>query len=188
MRRGFKARAEDVAVEQRRLLGLRPEDPLPWRLLADYLSALVIAPRDIPGMTDEISHQLISVDSNSWSATTIVHNGQIVIIHNPAHSANRQESNVMHELAHILCRHSPSHIVQSISLPFALRTYDPEQEEEASWLGGCLQLPRIALLWAARQGMSDAMIVRHFGASLKQVQFRRRKTGVDRQISRWVKS
>lgn len=89
----------------------------------------------------------------------------------------------MHELAHILCEHEPSKLVQiDPSIP-VLRTFDPVQEDEAIWLGGCLQLPRPALLWAIRRGMDNTAIEKHFCASDDIVRYRRQITGVDRQLS-----
>lgn len=68
--------------------------------------------------------------------------------------------------------------------PYPIRSYDPVQEDEASWLGGCLQLPRSALLWAIRRGMNNDMMVDYFGASMDQVKYRRQITGVDFQVRR----
>lgn len=90
----------------------------------------------------------------------------------------------MHELAHILCKHHPSHMIQAANLPFALRTYDKEQEEDASWLGGCLQIPRVALLWVIEAGMSETKLLDYFGASRDLLRYRRRITGVDLQVKR----
>lgn len=184
MRRGFKTWAEKQALDQRRALSLRPEAPLPARLLAGNYNVAIIEPAAIPGITQSILNQLLSADPDSWSAVSFVRNGCTVIIHNPVHSARRQESNLMHEMAHILCNHQPSHLLQSVQVPFALRTFDSDQEDEAIWLGGCLQLPRPALMWAIRHGMDNTMIVEHYGASVDLVRFRRRMTGVDRQLGR----
>ncbi|MCC6192455.1 MAG: ImmA/IrrE family metallo-endopeptidase [Anaerolineales bacterium] len=157
---------------------------MPARVLAEHLEVVVVGLNGVPGISSDIKHQLLVIDPDSWSATTIVHNGCIVVIHNTAHSPRRQESNLMHELAHVLCKHHPSHMIQSGALPFALRTYDKEQEEEAGWLGGCLQLPRPALLWAIERGMTERAILDHFGTSQDLFRYRRRLTGVDVQLKR----
>lgn len=184
MRRGFKTWAEKQALEQRLALSLRPEAPLPARLLAGYHNVTIIEPAEIPGITQSILNQLLMLDPDSWSAVSFVRNSCTVIIHNPVHSARRQESNLMHEMAHILCNHQPSQLLQSFNVPFALRTFNSDQEDEAKWLGGCLQLPRPALMWAIRRGMNNAMMVGYYGASADLVRFRRRMTGVDRQLGR----
>lgn len=86
----------------------------------------------------------------------------------------------MHELAHLILKHRPSHIVEVGQLPFALRTYDPEQEEEATWLGGCLQIPRSALVWAVKRNMSEQKIADHFGSSVELAKYRLQVTGVSK--------
>ena len=53
-----------------------------------------------------------------------------------------------------------------------------------TWLGGCLQLPRPALLWAIKRRMTLDEMVQHFCASSDLIQYRRGKTGVNLQFSR----
>src|SRR5689334_9889201 len=108
MHRGFKTWAEKLALEQRHMVALRSEAPLPATLLADFLDVVITEPRGIPGIPESDLHYLLEVDSDSWSATTITRNGCTLIINNISHSNHRQESNLMHELAHILCKHQPS--------------------------------------------------------------------------------
>lgn len=185
MRRGFKTWAEKLALEQRNKLNLGDVSPLPARLLADHLGVFIVSPKDLPGLSPKILNQVLGVDPKSWSAITFERDGCTIIIHNTTHSPRRQESNLMHEIAHILLEHQPSQIIKDDYINIPLRTYNSKQEEEAVWLGGCLQLPRKALLWSIRRGMNNSMIVAHFGASLDLVRYRRQVTGVDRQIGRW---
>lgn len=182
MRRGFKTWAENLALEQRRNLSLRDVSSLPARVLADHLEITIIAPNGIPDIPQNILVQLHNADHESWSAITLERNNCTLIIHNQTHSPRRQESDIMHELAHILCNHQPSQLVKLDYFPIPFRSYNPIQEEEASWLGGCLQLPRAALLWAIHRGMNNEAIAQHFGSSCDLVRFRRQVTGVDKQI------
>lgn len=186
MQRGFKKWAEEKALEQRRGLGIRPEGPLLAKDLARNLKITIIEPGMIPGFSemDEFGH-LLTGGSDGWSAATLVHSRCTVIIQNPTHSQFRQESDLMHELAHILCGHAPSRLVQLNGLPAVLREFDPEKEEEAVWLGGCLQLPRSALIWALRRGMEHNSIVDFYKASSDLVKYRRQVTGVDNQLRRY---
>ena len=184
MRRGFKTWAERQAILLRQALNLPPHAALPAARLAAHLGITIVGPHQIPGLTAERVHRLLRVDPSSWSAVTISANGIVLIIHNTAHAPCRQESNVMHEQGHIICEHQPAQMVQLGNLPWVLRTYDADQEEEAAWIGGCLQLPRESLLWALKRGMDEAMLCDHFGASIDMVRFRRQKTGVDRQLAR----
>lgn len=184
MRRGFKTWAEQQAIELRQALGLPPHAPLPAACLSAHLGITIVGPEQIPGLTAERIHQLLRVDPLSWSAMTIAANGIVLIIHNTAHAPSRQESNLMHEHGHIICKHEPAQMVRLGTLPWVLRTYAADHEEEAGWLGGCLQVPRESLVWALKPGMDDAMLTAHFGASIDMVRFRRQKTGVDRQLAR----
>jgi len=184
MQRGFKAWAEHEAIEQRRRLGLGATVPLPATQLAAYLDITIVSPEHIPGMTREHLECLLQRDRSSWSAITVNINSATTIIHNTGHARTRQESNLMHEIAHIICKHAPSELIRVGGLPFLLREYNAEQEEEASWLGACLQLPRPALLWAVKRRMTVAEMVQYFQASEELIRYRRQVTGIDRQFSR----
>lgn len=184
MKRGFKTESEQRAEELRRQLKLASTAPLPARMLASHLGVTVVGPEDIPGITPTLIHQLLVADVESWSATTISVGPCTIVIHNTAHEPGRQESDVMHELAHLLCEHRPSQIVRLEGFPFPLRTFDPAAEDEASWLGSSLQLPRAALWWGVRRGMSVDEFIDYFGVSAEMVRYRRRITGVDVQLGR----
>ena len=127
--------------------------------------------------------QTLKGDSG-WSAVTVMSFSSPTIIYNPVHSAARQQSNFMHEMAHLIEEHEPSGFDWSKGLP--CRSYDRAQEDEAAWLGGCLQIPRKAMLRAVSRGMDNETIARHYTASTQMVQFRRNVTGVDQQLkNRW---
>ncbi len=184
MQRGFKTWAEHQAMEQRRRLGLVATAPLPAMQLAAYLGIAIVSPEDIPGMTQEHLDCLLHLDRSSWSAITVIVNTVTIIILNTGHARTRQESNLMHEMAHIICKHTPSELIRVGGLPFYLRDYNDVQEEEASWLGACLQLPRPALWWAIKRRMTVVEMVQHFQASEDLIRYRRQVTGIDRQYSR----
>lgn len=184
MQRGFKTRAERMAVEARVLVGLHETAPLPANRLAKALGVVVMGPEKIPGMPESLATRMLFEFASNWSAVTIPMEGQTLIIHNTTHIPARQESDVMHELAHLLCRHKPARIDPPGKLPWASRSYDPEQEEQAACLGGCLQIPRAGLASAILQNLDDLAIAARFGASLKMVRFRRNSSGVDVQLAR----
>ena len=108
--RGFKTWAEREAVEWRRDLGLRPHSPLAACVLAVGLGVSVMAPSGFPGMTKEILATLAR-HRDSWSAFTLPARDRHIVVLNPWHSPARQESDLMHELAHIYIGHSPSTVV-----------------------------------------------------------------------------
>jgi Zn-dependent peptidase ImmA (M78 family) len=184
MQRGFKTRAEKVSCQLRAEMGLSAHAPLPGKQLIAHLKVLLIQPADIPGIQVELLHEVLNGSSDHWSAITFYdQTGRPVIIFNPRHAPTRQESDLMHEAAHILCKHPPAKIVRIGG--FAMRTYDESQEEEAKWLGACLQITRDGLLWAIREQMTTAAMASFYGASEALVRFRRNTSGVDVQIKRY---
>jgi Zn-dependent peptidase ImmA (M78 family) len=144
----------------------------------------VVTPNEIKGLTQEDLNELFGRGSSNWSALTLVTPKKTVIIHNSSHSVGRQESNIMHELSHLICDHQPSEIMQIDGFAFPIRTCDKSQEEEADWVCGCLKLPRDGILWAVRSGMTHEAIADRFASSLDLVRYRIRITGVDRQVQR----
>ncbi|MEM1309362.1 MAG: ImmA/IrrE family metallo-endopeptidase [Cyanobacteria bacterium P01_H01_bin.153] len=95
-------------------------------LTDDYLVGLLLAKQ---------FRSLLESGSN-WSAS-IVHEDPIQIINNPNHAGSRRESNLMHELAHVLLNH-PMVEFSTVGEPLRKKQY----ENEATYLGGCLQIPR----------------------------------------------
>lgn len=185
MKRGFKSWAEKKAEEYRILLGKKYYHSLSANELADHLRIKVITPKHIPNLSKKDSSILLNHDHNSWSAITIKNYlGEYIIISNSSHSKKRQESDLMHEMAHIICEHFMEKIKIRADFPFPLRDYNTEQEEEAKWFGGCLQVPRRALVQMIYKGLDINELSDHFGASMDMVNYRLRMTGVEKQINR----
>lgn len=134
---------------------------------------------DLPGMTEDIV-DVLRASAGAWSAVTLPQLKPVLIIHNPFHAPTRQESDLMHEMAHILCAHQSDLLTTIGGLPY--RSFAPEQEEEATWLGAALQAPRTALLAMFGRGMTLAQVAKFLGCSEDLVRFRKNKTGIDRQL------
>jgi hypothetical protein len=167
----FKRWCENEAVNWRRKLNLYAYAPLPAAQLAALLTIPLITPFEIPDFDSIQMRNVLETDTSSWSAVTITVPGQKpLIIYNPFHASTRHEANIMHELAHLILRHKP--IVIETNLPFLRQAYRPEDEKEAEYLGGCLQITKIGLDWAIGRDMSRQQIADHFGASLEMVQYR----------------
>ena len=109
-------------------------------------------------------------------------NDKKYIIHNPTHSLARQESNIMHEVSHAICKHQLKELEYAIKgMVIPLREYDHVQEAEAEHLGACLQLPRTALVHHyCILKRSNEQIAQIFNASKKMVSFRLSVTGVSK--------
>lgn len=167
----FRHKSESIATEQRILLGSRAFEPISAYTLASHLNARVVTPEQIS--TLEAEHLALLTQSSKWSAA-IICNNPLYIVHNPAHSLPRRESNLMHELSHVLLNHGMVGFNPKTGLP-QRKLLD---EQEAIYLGACLQIPRRALLWAAQQNLTHVEIAANFGASLQMVKFRCNMTGI----------
>lgn len=183
--RGFKAKAERTALEFRKKLELEVHDPLCGFKLAEHLSIPVYSPEEFfsPG-TD--MNDLVGTKSkdNGWSALTMLTGtNKKIIIHNHLHAPTRQQSNLMHELAHVICEHKHPETHKNIALPFFMRDYDKQHEEEANYLGSALQITREGLIWALKKRMELNEIAEHYNASTAMVTLRINSTGVKRQLS-----
>lgn len=181
--RGFKTWAERTAINLRRELGLTAFAPLPHGKLSDYLEIKVISPEGIPGMTESLLHQLLVADSAGWSGTTFSLGGKHTVIYNPSHSIGRQSSDITHELSHVIIGHEPSKLILSSDGNMVMRSHDQKQEDEASWLAGCILLPRDALLHLAKANQLNAACDT-YAVSKDLLAFRLRATGVLLQIQR----
>jgi Zn-dependent peptidase ImmA (M78 family) len=181
--RGFKTKCENISIEIRKKLDLKKSDPLSPEALAEYLGVYLVKPAGIEYLSDKSRMQLLRMDKNSWSAVTISYLGVDMIVYNPTHSKWRHSSDIMHELSHIILGHKPSQIVfLNPDTQIALRDYNQDLEEEATWLAGCLLLPREALLSVRRNRTSDREACHKYGVSVDLLTFRINKTGVNFQI------
>jgi Zn-dependent peptidase ImmA (M78 family) len=180
--RGFKAEAERIALKFRKYLELEPHAPLCGFELAKHLDITVFqADHFFP--TDYNISDLTGSDSG-WSALTMKNDQEkTIIIHNHLHAPSRQQSNLMHELAHVICKHEQPTYPKGIRLPFYMREFDKQQEEEATYLGSALQIPREGLIWALKKRMETNDLADHFKASPAMVTLRVNSTGVMRQLS-----
>ncbi len=182
--RGFKSWCENVALQQRRQLHLRPYDPLDPKRLAEHLGVDVWTPEQIPELDSRVVKVLLYEDPDSWSAVTLSVGKRDIIILNSAHTGGRPASDLTHELAHILIGHEPARMDVSEDGLLILHTYDRKQEDEAKWLAGCLLLPRPALLAIVRQGLTRSEVHKGYGVSVEMLEYRLKVTGVFNQVKR----
>jgi Zn-dependent peptidase ImmA (M78 family) len=131
------------------------------------------------GFSQDHFLRLNSLDSNFFACMVPTPAGHI-LINNTNSSQNRSNSNIVHELSHVICEHNFSSI-KPINGSI-LREFDQDSEDEANWLAGCLLLPREGLLWAHKKGLSIKQISNHFGTSEQMSRWRFNVTGVTKQI------
>lgn len=180
MRRGFKTEAEARSIQIRAEMGLKALDPIDPAALAKHVGAEV---RMADALTSiERLVQLEEVQPGAFSACTFSLGDRHIIVVNPLSSAPRRASDIAHEVAHILLRHEVKAVEQVGS--FSFFTCDPDEEQEANWLAGCLLLPRPLLAAAARKRMTPSAVAEAHGVSEQMASYRFRATGVDRQYKR----
>jgi Zn-dependent peptidase ImmA (M78 family) len=181
-RRGFKTWSEQTALRARQKLKLSPSSPLDPLRLAELLGVFVLQPNDLSELGEELRLRLVNVHRDCWSAITVSDGSCHLIVVNSSHAKTRLNSSLAHEIAHIIVGHEPSMMFMNSTSRVALRTYNEEQEEEANWLGGCLLLPREALMLIRRTGRSDEDACSDYGVSSAMLRFRFNVTGVDAQL------
>lgn len=185
MRRGFKAWCERAAGDYRRTLGVPATAALDPNRLAARLGVRVTTPTGIPTLSAAARRQLLETDPDSWSAVTLVRGDTGLVILNSAHSEAHRRSSLADELAHLILNHAAD--ATHLGEPGLLfrGSFDREQEEEATWLAGCLLVPRDGLLAATRQTASEESLARRFGVSGDLIRWRLSMTGVLRQVRRF---
>lgn len=178
MRRGFKAEAERIAERVRAQAGKRPSEPVGAMDLANHVGAQV---RPADELTDLAKLQALEeLQPGAFSACTFSFGDLHIIVFNPLASLGRRHSDIAHEVAHILLKHAVKDVQQIGSVTFY--TCDPDEEQEANWLAGCLLLPPPLLLSAAGRGMDAAEIAETYGVSEQMAAYRLRITSVERQL------
>lgn len=188
MRRGFKAWCERTAADYRGALGVPPTGPLDPRRLAAHLKVRVTTPNEIPTLSPSALRQLTETDPESWSAVTLVQGDARLVVLNSAHSDARQRSSLAHELAHLILNHSADRTLLPEAGLLFRRSFDREQEEEATWFAGCLLAPREGLVRASRRDPSATALAARFEVSEALIGWRLKTTGVLLQIRRLRRS
>ncbi len=179
MRRGFKAEAERQAERIRDEMGKRPSDSLDARELARHLSAEVRCADELTSL--EKLQTLEELQPGAFSACTFTVGDRHVIVYSPLASAGRTQSDIAHEVAHIVLRHDMKSVQTVAGVSFF--TCDPDEEQEANWLAGCLLLPRRLLYLAAKRGLDSSGIAQAYSVSEPMAAFRLRTTGVVQQLA-----
>jgi Zn-dependent peptidase ImmA (M78 family) len=182
VKRGFKSWADKKSLEIRKRIGLRSSDPLDCQLLCKELGIPIITLSDLNrlGFPREHFMRLRSQDSDFFACMVQTPVG-LILINNHNSSQKRSNSNIVHELSHVICGHN-----FSTNIPIngsILREFDKDSEDEANWLAGCLLIPREGLIWASRQGFTINQLSQHFGASEHMARWRYNITGVTKQLS-----
>lgn len=170
---GFKSKAEKIAVQLRVELGISPFKPLSASTLAKHLEIPIFTVEE--AFCDDKNHPAYPVlsDTSKFNALWMPNeDGERIIIHNSNHSLYRQQSNLMHELAHIILDHSIPEEIGKVCMLYNLHYYNKQHEAEAKFLGACLQLTKPSILWVKKNNWSEEQISKYYTASNEMVRFR----------------
>lgn len=179
LRRGFKAEAEREAARVRKDLGLASHDRLDPRDLASHLGVSIVDAGDLVDIAE--LEELERLQAFAFSAATFEIGGRKIIVVSPLRNTGRQNSDIAHELAHVMLEHDLSEVREVDGMPF--RTCEPDEEEEATAFGGTLLLPRPLLLSAARRRASIEQIAHQYDVTVEMARFRYNTTGVAKQAA-----
>src|SRR6266567_5944406 len=179
MRRGFKAEAERLATQVRAEVGLGQYKPLDIDALVHHVGAQLRTADELTSLNK--LQELEELQPGAFSACTFDLGTRKVIVVSPLASDERQRSDASHEASHLLLKHSVKEVEQLGGLSFF--TCDPDEEQEANWLAGCLLLPRDLLVQSLKYGLDAAGIAEANAVSLQMANFRLRATGAQRQVA-----
>ncbi len=178
LRRGFKSEAERIVQGIRADLRLSGDDRVPLDRLADFLGVEIVAGDELVPRSQFVALEQLQADC--FSACTFRPSpSRTVIVVNPLSPSTRRESDIAHEMAHVLLNHDLSRIEKLGGITFL--SCDPVQEEEARWLSGSLLLPRDLLVSEVRRDLDAENIAAKHGVSVSMAQYRLNVTGVLRQ-------
>lgn len=172
--RGFKSKANRIAVGLRHQLGLPPQSPMDVRLLAEHLGILVVPLSTFSQWCATQVAQLMERDAGGFSASLISFgDGRRMIIVNDDHSPARQNSDIAHEIGHTLLAH-PLEVLSSMK---GCRDFDPDLEDEANHLGGYLLVPNQAAWRIVNSGMGLESAQATYGVSRPMLNWRLNMSG-----------
>lgn len=178
MRRGFKAEAERLSEQVRGELDLKTADRLPLDRLAALLGAELRSADDLIDIERLV--EIEELQPGAFSACTFEIGDRRVIVSSPLASPGRRTSDLAHELSHLLLKHAIKDVQSIGGLTFF--GCNPDEEQEANWLAGCLLLPRKLLFTVLKAGASATDIADRYEVSLQMANYRIRSTGVMRQL------
>lgn len=143
LRWGFKTECNTWARELREELGLEPHDPLcPWKL-CEHLEVPVLDLRQLEPCPEQ-AYLLSRVGQKAFSGAVLYEGLRASVLINGAHSRKRLASSLAHEVAHVVLHHPP----RPLFVAGGRRSFSPEHEAEAEWLGPALLVSEEAALRA----------------------------------------
>lgn len=180
LRRGFKTEAERIAKDIWDAMQFSPGDCMEAVELARHVGCVVHSADKLVdiGRLEELRR---IQDDAFFACTFKLPNDRFAIVFNPLMQDTRRNSDVAHEVSHIVLEHRLSSLKRLGGVAFL--SCDQQQEEEARWLSCCLLLPRFVLYHDVAKRMTAQKIAVERTVSREMVEFRLRVTGVARQLA-----
>lgn len=179
---GFKKECEEICHEARTELGLEKYAAFDPFALAEHLLIPCESIEDYAtedGCEWAVDH-LTEKGCNEFSAAIVYRGTRGRILYNGQNSPARMRSDIAHELSHVLLEHDPG----PVRGEGKSRTWNPEQEREAAWMGGVLLVPEHVALRIARRDTPITGAASSYGVSVDLMQWRLRMSGALIRVER----
>lgn len=176
MKRGFKARCEQIVAEVREGLGLPQYAPFDPFAYAESLCVPCMPVSLLPGCTEETLVHVAGIGRKDFSAVTVYREERAIVVYNDHNIQERQRSDVTHELSHVTLEHEPRPVFGE----GGCRAWDKEQEgqeKEAAWLSGALLVPAEIALEIARSRTPIEEAASIYGVSVPLMRYRLNMSG-----------
>jgi hypothetical protein len=177
LRHGFKADAKRLSIEVRRAHGFGDYDPVDCFELARRLGVSLYLVSDFP--TDH-AHHLLHADPRAFSAATLRSDGRYGVLLNDGQVAERQASNLAHELGHVVLKHEEFPPLND----HGCREHDADIEAEAEYFGSVLLVTDAAVMRVARAGTAIDVAAARYSVSKQMMQWRYNDSGARRRLER----
>ncbi|MDY0279053.1 MAG: ImmA/IrrE family metallo-endopeptidase [Salinivirgaceae bacterium] len=178
---GFKAKANRIALDFRKRLGLKPESPIDLNSLAEILEIPIVPLSAFRKSHPDQVRQLTRFDRDAFSAVLIPLGGNMrILLVNDSHSRGRQNSSIAHELSHVILKHPPTALFDSSGK----RNYDDGIEGEANCLAGLILITNEAAMYIVDSSLPPSEARDLYGVSNDMLQYRLNISGARLRAAR----
>ena len=175
--RGFKAKANRIAVKIREQMGLADVAPIDPEAICDRFDIQLIKLSEIAPSCD-----FLGANKSAFSAVTVPRGHQIAIVHNDFHHPYRQRSNICHELGHCFLGHECTPPLTEEGE----RASNGGIEAEANFLAGTLLITNEAAFHILQSGiLNQAQDL--YGVSGPMLNYRLKVSGAYTRFQRSLK-
>ncbi|MFD6114713.1 ImmA/IrrE family metallo-endopeptidase [Streptomyces yangpuensis] len=177
--RWTKKALEELALEERRRIGVDLHDPLDLTRLTEEWGVRVCSLSALPahGCSPAALEHFSSASAGKWSAALVPVGTGCFILVNSSHTPQRLRSNIAHEMGHLLLEHEFTGVLFSDG---GCRSLDPAmkaKEQEAHDLSAELLIPKSAAIKAAFDSLPDAEVAQRFDVSIEFARMRMNASG-----------